>query len=194
MKPLTPFWSLMISSLKKSFHPRFRFLYPALGLLLVASQFLMRSLMRSAPSVFVVLLLVFGITAVWFVAYVYKINYSTITNQNISIKKVIGRLCIVLFCTGLLITLGFLLLIIPGFIFLVWFSFAAIIAVIEGKGIASIKQSKELVAGRFWQVAWRLLILSLLTNVPRAWLGPFWSITTPYFSLIAVSLYLDLKK
>lgn len=194
MKPLTPFWSLIVSTLKKSFHPKFRFLYPALGLLPVAGQLVMRSLMRSSPPVFVVMLLVFGIASLWFVAYIYKTNFYTLTDQNISIRKTVGHLFAVLFLTGLITLFGFLLFIIPGLIFLVWFSFAAIIAVIEGKGVSAIKESKALVAGRFWPVAGRLFVLSILTNVPRAWLGPFWSITTPYFSLIAVSLYLDLKK
>lgn len=58
--------------------------------------------------------------------------------------------------TGLAVLGGTILLVIPGIIFSVWFSFAAIVFVIEGvKGTEALRASKELVRGKFWPVLWR---------------------------------------
>jgi len=66
---------------------------------------------------------------------------------------------------GLAILGGFILLIIPGFIFAVWFSFSTFTLVLENKrGVEALKASKALVAGRFGAVFGRffLLVLSLI--------------------------------
>jgi hypothetical protein len=55
---------------------------------------------------------------------------------------------------------GLILLIIPGLIFLVWFAFSTYIFVDKEIGIKkSILESRRIVKGRFWQVAWRLLVI-----------------------------------
>lgn len=52
---------------------------------------------------------------------------------------------------------GLLLLIIPGIIFSIWFSFAFYAVIFEEKrGANALKASKELVAGRWWGIFWRL--------------------------------------
>lgn len=54
---------------------------------------------------------------------------------------------------------GYLLLIIPGFVFLVWFAFAPQAAAIDGKrGLEALAHSRMLVSGRFFDVAWRLFV------------------------------------
>lgn len=193
MKPLTPFWSLIVSTFRKSFSPKFRWIYAGLGGLAIAGQFIMQSTSSMPIPVIILFVIVSAIFILLYRAFVYKVNFNTLTNQNISIGKTVSHFFVVLFLTGLITALGLLLFIIPGLIFLVWFSFAGIIAVVEGKGLSALKESKALVVDRFWPVAWRLLIISLLANIPRVWLGPFWTITTPYFSLLTVALYLDLK-
>ncbi len=53
---------------------------------------------------------------------------------------------------------GYLLFIIPGIIFTVWYSFAAFIVLLDGKkGLTSLVESKKMVMGRFWEILWRWL-------------------------------------
>lgn len=62
--------------------------------------------------------------------------------------------------------IGTLLLIIPGIIFSVWFSFSYYELVLDGKGIIeSFKDSKQLVSGRWWGVFGRLLAPSIVFGV-----------------------------
>ena len=66
---------------------------------------------------------------------------------------------------GLVVLLGLILLIIPGFIFMVWYSFAPFINILEeknNKGLVALKASKNLVLGRWWPTFWRLLIPELI--------------------------------
>jgi hypothetical protein len=61
---------------------------------------------------------------------------------------------------------GFLLLVIPGILFAVWFSFATYILVSEDiKGMSALFRSKQLVAGNWWKVFWRLLTIGIITIV-----------------------------
>lgn len=65
---------------------------------------------------------------------------------------------------GLIVTLGFVLLIIPGILFWVWFYFAGFELITKGTGIKeSLGNSKKLVAGRFWAVVGRLIIFGLFS-------------------------------
>lgn len=59
---------------------------------------------------------------------------------------------------GIIEVVGFILLIIPGVIFMVWYAFAALEVILHGKrGMAALKESRELSRGKFWRVLWRLL-------------------------------------
>ncbi|OGH68511.1 MAG: hypothetical protein A3J66_00305 [Candidatus Magasanikbacteria bacterium RIFCSPHIGHO2_02_FULL_47_14] len=59
---------------------------------------------------------------------------------------------------GLAILGGFILLIIPGIIFSVWFSFVFYAVALDDKrGKDALKFSKYLVKGRWWSVLWRLI-------------------------------------
>ncbi|MDD5341220.1 MAG: hypothetical protein PHC97_02150 [Patescibacteria group bacterium] len=68
---------------------------------------------------------------------------------------------------GLITMAGFILLIIPGIIFVVWYSFAEYIVVLEDdkKGTKALTESKELVRGRWGASFWRLLIPGLIVYV-----------------------------
>jgi len=58
---------------------------------------------------------------------------------------------------GLFILSGFVLLIIPGFIFAVWMAFYRTVFILEGKrGLDALKRSRELVQGYFWPLVGRL--------------------------------------
>ena len=83
---------------------------------------------------------------------------------------------------ALVINLGFLLLIIPGIIFMVWFAFLSYIIVCEGiYYIAAFKRSKELVRGYWWQVFSKNLFLILLA-FPIVSFFSFVFLKAPYLS------------
>lgn len=64
---------------------------------------------------------------------------------------------------GLAVLGGFILLVIPGIIFAIWFAFTAYaVALDEKKGVHALRASHELVRGRWWQVFWRLALPGLL--------------------------------
>lgn len=70
---------------------------------------------------------------------------------------------------GLVVMVGFILLIIPGIIFMVWFAFTYYALVVDNvKGFAAMKRSKELVSGRWWSVFGYvafLILVSLLVGM-----------------------------
>ena len=71
---------------------------------------------------------------------------------------------------GLTIAFGFLLLIIPGIIALAWFTMTPYVIVNENKGIVdSMKRSKQLAAGRFWEILGAIgvtSVASIFTLIP----------------------------
>ena len=72
-----------------------------------------------------------------------------------------------LILTSFLVTLsvigGTLLLIIPGIIFAVWYSFTSYAVIFdEAKGLNAMRASKSLVVGRWWPIAWRLFATALI--------------------------------
>lgn len=61
---------------------------------------------------------------------------------------------------------GFVMLIIPGIIFLIWFAFAAYVFVLEGeKGMSALLRSRQYVRGHWWQVFGRQLLFALAAIV-----------------------------
>jgi len=87
---------------------------------------------------------------------------------------------IVSFMTGLIVTLGFVLLLVPGIIFMVWFAFATFILIFEGKkGTGALKASREYVRGRWWAVLGRIgflivivLLISIVLSIVAAIVAP----------------------
>ncbi|MBI5731836.1 MAG: hypothetical protein HY982_00550 [Candidatus Magasanikbacteria bacterium] len=64
---------------------------------------------------------------------------------------------------SLLVFVGFLLFLVPGFIFIFWYFFAPYAFVLDNKrGYAALQKSKELVQGRFWAVVWRIFLPNLI--------------------------------
>jgi len=94
---------------------------------------------------------------------------SIVENKKITVKEVFANswqkvlpfllLSIIL---GILTVLGLVLLIVPGVLVMVWFSFAGYEMVLNGSGIkASMSNSKKLVSGRFWKVFGRIVVFGV---------------------------------
>lgn len=70
------------------------------------------------------------------------------------------------FFVGLVVFGGTLLLIIPGIIFSLWYSFILYVLVLDDKrGWSALSASKALVSGRWWATWWRLFIPSLVFGI-----------------------------
>jgi len=114
--------------------------------------------------------LIFGI---WFSAASLEAVISVVNSGTLAFKDTYKRawgyalkLALVSFLVGLIVVGGLILLIIPGIVFSVWFAFARFGIAEKKLGIgASLKESKSLVTGRFWEVFGRLFVLSLFAIV-----------------------------
>jgi hypothetical protein len=79
---------------------------------------------------------------------------------------------------------GTILLIIPGIVFAIWFSFSKLVFVNEKLGIVdSMKKSRGLVKGRFWAVMGRLIVFGVFSG-----LAGFVISTVPYVGGIISAL------
>jgi hypothetical protein len=80
--------------------------------------------------------------------------------------KILGPYIWVYFLSTIIIVGGFLLFIVPGILFSIWFSLAIFILIFEGrKGFDTLFRSKHLVGGKFWGVLVRFLVLSLIIGL-----------------------------
>lgn len=102
------------------------------------------------------------------------------------------------FLTGFIIGGGFILLIIPGIIFMVWFFFAQFILIKEDvHGMSALLKSREYVRGEWFNVALRLLLVwaasVLLGIIPLA--GPILCIAFfPFVMIFHYLVYRDLRE
>lgn len=105
--------------------------------------------------------------------------------------------------SGVAVTLGFILLIVPGIIFLVWFSLASYVLVVEDKkGTSALSRSKELVQGNWWDVLGRIAFMSLVAIIfslamgfiPIVGLMAANLLLTPFSVVFFFMLYEDLKE
>lgn len=92
-----------------------------------------------------------------------KIDNTILTKQTSTLLQPTIR---TLLFQYLAIALGFIALIIPGFIALVWFAFAQTSTVLDQKqGKQALLYSRELVLGRFFPVLYRLIAGSLMIGM-----------------------------
>jgi len=102
------------------------------------------------------------------------------------------------FLTGFVISGGFLLFIIPGIIFMVWFFFAQFILVAEDvRGMGALLKSREYLRGQWFNVALRLLLVwaasAIVGAIPLA--GPLLAIAfLPFVMIFHYLLYRDLAE
>lgn len=132
-----------------------------------------------------------------------KIDLKTI--YNLSYSKILSYLWVSILA-GLVVFCGIILLVIPGIIFAVWFSFSIYLLILEGiKGTKALSASKNLVKGYFWPVLWRWfasyfvygIILTLIIFIPIYIIGAIlgnagagFAPVTPWWSaLIANVIY-----
>jgi len=105
--------------------------------------------------------------------------------------------------TGLVVGLGFLLLIIPGIIFAIWFVFSAYIVICEDKkGCKALSRSKELVKGYWWPTAKRVFALMIITIlfslgsqfIPYLGQFAYMILFTPFSVIYIYLIYQNLKE
>ena len=105
--------------------------------------------------------------------------------------------------TGLVVVLGFLLFIIPGIIFTIWFVFSVYTVICEDKrGFKALSRSKQLVKGYWWPIAKRICAIIIIT-IPLSmvaqfipYLGQFAYIIlfTPFSIIYNYLVYQNLKE
>lgn len=101
--------------------------------------------------------------------------------------------------TGLVVMLGFMLFIIPGIIFAVWFGFAKFATLFDGKkGTDALGYSKSLVKGNFWPVLGRVALIvgiaMILSSIPSVGFLINMFFTTPFAVIFVYVMYEDLKR
>jgi hypothetical protein len=110
---------------------------------------------------------------------------------------------------GLVVAVGFILLVIPGIIFLVFLSVSIPVLIVEGRrGTEAMGRSWNLVRGNFWHafgvIVVAALIVGIISGIIGAIGGDNWAVrwiftaiaqilTVPFASLVSVLLYLDLR-
>jgi hypothetical protein len=110
---------------------------------------------------------------------------------------------------GLIVAAGFVLLIIPGIIFLVFLSTSIPALIVEDRrGTDALGRSWGLVSGHFWHALGVIFVAALLVGVVSGIIGSIggtnWGVrwlftaiaqivTAPYAALVSVLLYLDLR-
>lgn len=95
------------------------------------------------------------------------------------------------------VTIGYIFFVIPGIIFMIWFSMGAFVIVDEKRGvIEAFSRSKELVKGRFWEifgVIGVMQIVSILAIIPLlGWIAAL-ALSVAYAAATAVR-YVQLKE
>lgn len=101
---------------------------------------------------------------------------------------------------GVIAALGLILLVIPGIIFSVWFSFSLFITMTgKAKTKESLEKSKAMVKGRFWAILGRYLVFMLTILLIEAvfgavpYVGPVFVVFMgPFFLVPFYLLYKDL--
>ena len=123
--------------------------------------------------------------------------------------KRLGSVILVSLLVGLIVAVGFILLIIPGIIFLVFLSVSIPALIVEGRrGTEAMGRSWNLVKGHFWHafavIIVAAIIVGIISGVIGAIGGNAWFVrwiftaiaqivTAPYAALVSVLLYLDLR-
>lgn len=120
-----------------------------------------------------------------------------------------GSVLLVAVLVGLMVAVGFILLIIPGIIFIVLLSVSIPALVVENlRGREAMRRSWNLVSGSFWHALVVILVAAIITGIVGGLIGALggdnwfvrWIfqaigqiITAPFTALVSVVLYLDLR-
>lgn len=132
---------------------------------------------------------------------VVKEKNTTITTKQYLKKSwsMIGSYVWISFLVGLAVLAGFILLIIPGIIFAIWFVFSRYIFIVEGKkGRQAMAESKRLAKGYWWAIFGRFFVIGIFAGVISyiPLLGSLVNLffTMPFVVIYSYLLYEDLKK
>jgi hypothetical protein len=88
-----------------------------------------------------------------------KVDFDKVTARDLSLG---WKVTWTQLLAGLIIIGGFILLIVPGLIFSVWYRYVPLVVVDEGlTGMAALRRSKQLVANRFWDAAGANTVVSV---------------------------------
>lgn len=135
-----------------------------------------------------------------FSAFIFAVTDGTLGIRD-SLKKGWHRVLSFLWLynlAGFIITGGFLLLVVPGVIFLIWFAFAQFILASEDeRGMKALLKSKEYVRGKWFDVFLRLFVIWIMSAcvgmVPV--IGPIVSLLFfPFVMIFIYLVYRDLKE
>ncbi len=104
----------------------------------------------------------------------------------------------VCFLAGIMITIGFALLIIPGIIVMVWLLFSKYIFIWEEKkGMQALQRSRELVKGYWWPIFGRLCLVgvvgALVSSIPSVGMFINLFIVAPFSAIYIYVLYENVK-
>lgn len=113
---------------------------------------------------FVVIIMVMNLmAAIAMVRAVSQPNDATLQTAYAYARKMFWPYLWVSALVGAAVSVGFILLIIPGIIFMVWFAFSYMVVLLEDiRGADALKKSKSYVTGRWWGVFGRMLFLVLI--------------------------------
>ena len=153
---------------------------------------------------FIALSLVAIIAGLWSQTVTYISIFKMGSNEIVLFKlgyKNIWKYLSISLVVGLIFFGGAILLIIPAFIFGVWYSFSTFLVLDKKLGIKeSLKRSKAMVSGNFWRIVGRYFVFGLfgfaisiaLTTIP--YVGSLLvSFIAPLFTLPFYLLYRDLS-
>jgi hypothetical protein len=123
--------------------------------------------------------------------------------------KRLGSVILLSLLVGLIVAVGFILLIVPGIIFLVFLSASIPVLIVENRrGTEAMSRSWNLVKGHFWHALGVIVVAALIVGVVSGIIGAIggsnWAVrwiftaiaqilTVPFASLVSVLLYLDLR-
>jgi hypothetical protein len=121
----------------------------------------------------------------------------------------LGSVILLSLLVGLIVAVGFILLFVPGVIFLVFLSASIPVLIVENRrGTEALGRSWELVRGHFWHALVVILVAALIVGVVSGIIGAIggtnWFVrwiftaiaqilTAPFAALVSVLLYLDLR-
>ncbi len=114
----------------------------------------------------IALVIVTALLNIWFMIALINVIAQLFTKQKVTTLKLMLKgaskhivpAFLASILVGLMTVAGFIFFIIPGILFVVWFTFTTQGIALHGKKpIDAIKSSRKLVLGRWWAVLWRLL-------------------------------------
>lgn len=174
-----------------------------------------------ATTVTAILYLAQGILIAWAMVAIVIVTFAIIRKKDVKLEtlgrkawRLVPHFILVAILNALVVLGGTILFIVPGLVFWVWYGFIQLEVVLHKKrGWEAFVASRDLVRGRFWPVAWRLLggplfiilcyffaasilvaLIALFTNTPEALLNPenapLWvEVVTSILEMLALPLF-----